>query len=112
MLLEAERDGRSVTSETSNEATLKPTVKPMPVTAKIWGGKWAPFAVCALLAAGCNETGVKPLAVKQPAPTPVPAIKVLGVLPVPDAPPDLTALRQTDTRPARHRPGARSGSLR
>jgi membrane-bound lytic murein transglycosylase D len=70
-------------------------------TAKIRDGKWLLLAACTLLLIGCNETAKNQVAVKPPAPTPVaPVAKVLGPLPVPDAPPDTAALTAVDTRPA------------
>jgi membrane-bound lytic murein transglycosylase D len=67
---------------------------------KIRNGKWVLLAACVLAVAGCNDTAKKQIAVKAPAPTPVPVAKTLGVLPLPDASPDTVALRQGDSRPA------------
>jgi membrane-bound lytic murein transglycosylase D len=72
----------------------------MPGMTKIRGRNWCLVAACVLVAAGCNETAKNQLAVKPPAPTPVPVVKVLGALPVPDSPPDTLALLPADPRPS------------
>ena len=59
---------------------------------------WLFLAAC-VLAVGCNETAKNQLAVKQPAPTPLPIVKVLGPLPLPGVPPQTVALLPGDSRP-------------